>query len=86
MLNTVFKHGLFIVVLCPSGQGKCLPCRCLGFESRRCLFYTFESKCFFLALLKNVLGVLSVTPRSTWIMYVTSFCKKDGIVYNPQMI
>ena len=47
MLNTVFKHGLLIVVLCRSGQGKCLPCRSLGFESRRRLFYTFESKFFF---------------------------------------
>ena len=49
MLNTVFKHGLVIVVLCRSGQGKCLPCRSLGFESRRRLFYTFESKFFFLS-------------------------------------
>ena len=47
MLNTVFKHGLLVVVLCRSGQGECLPCRSLGFESRRRLFYTFESVFFF---------------------------------------
>ena len=47
MLNTVFKHGLLVVVLCRSGQGEWLPCRSLGFECRRRLFYTFESKFFF---------------------------------------
>ena len=57
MLNTVFKHGLLVVVLCPSGQGECLPCRSLGFESRRRLFYTFESKFFFFCVFFFIIRV-----------------------------
>ena len=42
-----YRFQTRFVVLCLSGQGTCLPYRSLGFESRRCPFYTFESNFFF---------------------------------------